>query len=226
MKKICFILVLFSSSLISAQNNCDNLPSNYTGYCYNYHVGQVISWIKEYKEGKATGIWMYFNEKGVLTKQLNTTSKRDSLDKIVLESLKRGYKEGFSDAGFESADSFGYPLVENDVAKNENDILTFVEEEAEFPGGLEKMKEWITKNLIYPAIAKEMGVQGRCYLKFVVEIDGQISNISVVKGVPDGSPCDKEAIRLLKSMPRWKPGKNNGKAVRQWCQVPIIFTLK
>ncbi|MFN5417001.1 MAG: energy transducer TonB [Flavobacteriia bacterium] len=102
------------------------------------------------------------------------------------------------------------------------EVFTFVEEEAKFNGD---MNEYIVKKLVYPPDAIDLGLQGRCYLKFVVEVDGQVSNVSVVKGVPDCPQCDKEAIRVVKSMPNWKPGKNGGKAVRVWCQIPLNFTL-
>lgn len=103
------------------------------------------------------------------------------------------------------------------------EVFTFVEEEAAFNGN---MNEFVVKKMVYPPDAVELGLTGKCYLKFVVETDGQISNVSVVKGVPDCPQCDREAIRVIKSMPPWKPGKNGGKAVRTWCQIPLNFTLK
>lgn len=103
------------------------------------------------------------------------------------------------------------------------EVFTFVEEDAAFNGN---MLEFVQKKMVYPPDAIDMGLQGKCYLKFVVEKDGQISNVSVVKGVPDCPQCDKEAIRVIKSMPPWKPGKNGGKTVRTWCQIPLNFTLK
>lgn len=103
------------------------------------------------------------------------------------------------------------------------EVLTFVEEDAAFNGN---MLEFVQRKMVYPPEAIEMGLQGKCYLKFIVEMDGQISNVSVVKGVPDCPQCDKEAIRVIKLMPNWKPAKNQGKVVRQWCQIPLNFTLK
>ncbi|MCE3295182.1 MAG: TonB family protein [Crocinitomicaceae bacterium] len=109
------------------------------------------------------------------------------------------------------------------VEKKEEEVLTFVDEEAQFNGN---MNEYIVKKLVYPQTAIEMGLSGKCYLKFIVNADGSVTNVSVVRGVPDCPECDKEAVRVIKSMPNWKPGKMNGKAVRTWLQIPINFTLQ
>jgi protein TonB len=102
-------------------------------------------------------------------------------------------------------------------------IETFVEEEAEYLGGYAAMMKYIQTHLVYPETEIEMGTQGRVTLRFVVEKDGQVSNVSVVKGL---SPeCDKAAVKVVRDMPNWKPGKNGGRAVRQWCTLPINFTL-
>ena len=102
-------------------------------------------------------------------------------------------------------------------------VETFVEEDAEFNGGYPAMMKFIQEHLVYPQTAIEMNIQGRVQLRFVVEKDGQISNISVLKSLsPD---CDKAAIKVLNEMPKWKPGKIAGRAVRQWYTLPINFTL-
>ena len=83
------------------------------------------------------------------------------------------------------------------------------------------MKEYIQDNLQYPAEAKELDVHGRVFVKFVIERDGTISNVKVLRGI--GSGCDEEAIRLITSMPKWKPGKQRGKEVRTYFTYPITF---
>lgn len=99
----------------------------------------------------------------------------------------------------------------------------FVQEEAEYLGGYANMMKFIQERLIYPPAEIEMGTQGRVMLKFVVEKNGEISNVSILQSLsPD---CDKAAIKVVRSMPNWKPGRNNGKVVRQWCTLPINFTL-
>lgn len=212
MKNICFILVLFSARLFFAQERCDNLPKNYTGFCQEYHPNAQVSWLKEYKEGKATGVWMYFNEKGVLSKQLNTASKKDSLDQIYIIN--------------ELADKPS-PVTEEivEIKVVESDIFAFVEEDAEFTGGASKMMEWVQANLVYPKEAEEKKLTGKCYVKFVVEKDGSISGVSIIKGVPNCPMCDDEVLRVIKAMPNWKPGKLKGKTVRSWCQIPFNFSL-
>lgn len=225
MRKVDLFLltVLLGAGFLNAQNSCDNLPKNYTGYCQEYHTNSQVSWIKEYKEGKATGIWMYFNEEGVLTKQLNTALKKDSLDKIVMNHSVNQQYDGFANEGFTEGISYFDPAEMEIKAPQGDEVLTFVEEDAQFIGNL---NDYITKKLVYPKELSDMDVTGKCYVKFVVEKDGQISNISVIRGVPDCPQCDKEAVRLVKSMPLWKAAKNGGKAVRAWRQIPISFTLK
>lgn len=102
-----------------------------------------------------------------------------------------------------------------------DEIYNIVEEMPEFPGGTSNMKEYIQDNLQYPAEAKELDVHGRVFVKFVIERDGTISNVKVLRGI--GSGCDEEAIRLITSMPKWKPGKQRGKEVRTYFTYPITF---
>ena len=86
------------------------------------------------------------------------------------------------------------------------------------------MQQWISNNVVYPKSALKRGEQGKVYVSFVVETDGTISNVDVVRGVSDD--LDREAKRVVQSMPRWKPGKTNGKAVRAICRLPILFYLQ
>lgn len=102
-------------------------------------------------------------------------------------------------------------------------IFLVVEQPAEFTGGQAAMMKWISEHIQYPAVAKENGVSGRVVVKFVVEKDGSITNQTVVKGVD--KDLDKEALRLIKSMPNWKPGKNNGNPVRSYYNLPVTFRL-
>lgn len=106
------------------------------------------------------------------------------------------------------------------------EIFTIVEEQAEFPGGIPEMVKFIQKNLQYPPMAREAGLQGKCHLRFVVNENGEISNVEVMKGVPGCPDCDKEAVRVVKSMPKWKPGKMTGKAVKCYFNLPISFKLQ
>ncbi|HEY9113120.1 MAG TPA: energy transducer TonB, partial [Bacteroidales bacterium] len=76
----------------------------------------------------------------------------------------------------------------------------------------------------YPALAKESGIQGRVFINFVVEIDGRITDVKVLRGI--GGGCDEEAVRVVQSMPKWKPGKQRGKPVRVSYNLPVKFTLQ
>ncbi len=106
----------------------------------------------------------------------------------------------------------------------EAEIFKVVEEMPEFPGGAAKMMEYIQKNIKYPMMARESDIQGRVFVNFVVEPNGEISNVEVLRGI--GGGCDEEAVRVVKSMPSWKPGKQRGSAVRCAFTVPIIFKLQ
>jgi len=108
----------------------------------------------------------------------------------------------------------------------EPEIALDVEEYAEFPGGKKAMMDFLNKNIKYPQVAIEQGIQGRCYLRFVVSTEGKISDVRVLRGVPDCPECDREAIRVIKSMPKWKPGKNNGRGVNSYFDMPVSFTLE
>ena len=106
----------------------------------------------------------------------------------------------------------------------EAEIFKVVEEMPEFPGGAAKMMEFIQKNIKYPMMARESDIQGRVFVNFVVEPDGSITNVTVMRGI--GGGCDEEALRVVQSMPAWNPGKQRGSAVRCSFTVPIIFKLQ
>ena len=106
----------------------------------------------------------------------------------------------------------------------EQEIFQIVEEMPAFPGGEAKLMEYVAKNIKYPQIARETGIQGRVFVGFVVEPDGSVSNVKVLRGI--GGGCDEEAMRVVKSMPKWKPGKQRGKAVRVSYMLPVNFKLQ
>ncbi len=104
--------------------------------------------------------------------------------------------------------------------------LTIVEQMPTFPGGELELMKYIQKNVQYPQVEKEAGISGTCYVTFVVEKDGNISDVKLLRGISGGPGCDKEAIRVIKSMPSWKAGKQNGREVRVQFNLPIKFTLR
>ena len=106
----------------------------------------------------------------------------------------------------------------------EEEIFTIVEEMPKFPGGIEALFSYLSKTLKYPAMAKDANIQGKVYVTFIVDRDGSIANAQVLRGI--GGGCDEEAIKVVKSMPKWEPGKQRGKAVRVQYNLPINFILK
>lgn len=110
------------------------------------------------------------------------------------------------------------------IKKVDNDsIYQIVEVMPEFPGGTEKMMDYLSKNIKYPEEAKEKGISGRVFLSFVIEKNGSVSDVKVARGI--GKVCDDEAVRVVKAMPKWKPGLMKGKPVRVNYMLPIFFKL-
>jgi periplasmic protein TonB len=101
--------------------------------------------------------------------------------------------------------------------------LVFVPEMPVFTGGEAEMYKFLAANLRYPQEARELGIQGRVYIEFIVEADGSISHVTVKRGI--GSGCDEEAARVVSSMPKWNAGKQNGQAVRVLLTLPVKFVL-
>lgn len=116
-------------------------------------------------------------------------------------------------------------IVEVQQEEENEEIVNFyvIEEKPEFPGGEAAMFQWISKNVKYPEIAKENGVQGKVFVQFVIGKEGKVTDVQVVRGVDPS--LDKEAVRVIQSMPAWKPGKQRGKPVKVSFQLPINFKL-
>lgn len=125
-------------------------------------------------------------------------------------------------------ESFTEPVITQQpvAAPVKEEIATFVEEDAEFPGGYKEMMKFFNQNMKYPEIAVQAGIEGKASLRFVVDKEGSISDIRVVKGVPNCPECDKEAVRVVRAMPKWKPGKVGGKAVKSYFNMPVTFKLQ
>ena len=106
----------------------------------------------------------------------------------------------------------------------QNKVFDVVEQQPQFPGGMGALNQWLGSNIKYPAMAAENGIEGRVIVQFVVERDGSVSGVHVVRGVD--SSLDKEATRVVSQMPKWIPGKQNGSAVRVKYTVPVTFRLQ
>lgn len=110
-------------------------------------------------------------------------------------------------------------VVQEEQAK----VFEIVEEMPEFPGGEEELRKYLASNTQYPTIARENGIEGRVFVRFVVTNRGRVDQVSIARGVDPN--LDAEAIRVVKSLPTWKPGKQRGEAVNVWYTVPISFVL-
>jgi protein TonB len=113
-------------------------------------------------------------------------------------------------------------VEEEEVAEPE--IFTIVEDMPSFPGGEQALFKYLGENTKYPSMAKDAGVQGVVYVTFVVMEDGSIESVKVLRGI--GGGCDEEAVRVVKNMPSWSPGKQRGKPVRVQYNLPIRFILR
>jgi len=103
-------------------------------------------------------------------------------------------------------------------------IFSHVEVMPQFPGGEQALMKWLSDNIVYPTIAQEQGIQGRVNLRFVVNPDGSVDKVEVIKGLDPS--CDKEAQRVVKKMPKWIPGKQNGNPVYVYYSLPVVFRLQ
>jgi len=103
-------------------------------------------------------------------------------------------------------------------------ITTFAEKMPQFPGGVKKMYEYLGNTIRYPEIDRQIGNQGKVYLSFVIEKNGSITDLNVIRGLSKG--CDREAIKAIENMPKWTPGEQGGKKVRVRYTLPVYFKLK
>ena len=128
-----------------------------------------------------------------------------------------------------SADKFKLKILTTEdnpvqiLEKNNDSIYNTCEVMPQFPGGEQAMMKFVSSNVHYPEEAKEKGIEGRVFVGFVVEKDGSVSEVKVLKGI--GKLCDEEAVRVVKSMPKWKPGRQDGKPVRVHYNMPFNFKL-
>lgn len=133
-----------------------------------------------------------------------------------------------NETGTENIEGTGEVIFEEPVEEVKDDgdankVFLVVEQPPEYEGGLEAMYKFINKNLKYPASARRMNIEGKVFLSFVVDADGSIAEATVLKGI--SADCDKEALRVIQMMPKWRPGKQSGRPVRVRYNLPIYFKL-
>ena len=165
-------------------------------------------------------------KKDELVKEENQVKQMDQLDAKVAVGTKD--EEGVKDRTVEAVRSdiavAAPPPPPAPKPEVSNKVFDVVEEMPSFPGGQAALMSFLSSNIKYPVVAQENGVQGRVIVGFVVERDGSITDVKVMRSVDPS--LDREAQRVVKSMPRWKPGKQNGSAVRVKYTVPVVFRLQ
>lgn len=166
-------------------------------------------------------------KKDDLVKEENQVKQMDQLDAKVAVGTKD--EEGVKDRNIEAVRSdiaVATPPPPPPAPKPEvsNKVFDVVEEMPSFPGGQGALMSFLNSNIKYPVVAQENGVQGRVIVGFVVERDGSITDVKVMRSVDPS--LDREAQRVVRAMPRWKPGKQNGSAVRVKYTVPVVFRLQ
>lgn len=115
---------------------------------------------------------------------------------------------------------------DNSLSQNtKDDLYCIVDEPADFPGGMTGARMYIANNIRYPQEAVDMGIEGKCYAKFIVDQSGEINFMEILRGVQDCPECDKEVVRIILAMPNWTPGKVDGKVVNSTFTLPVQFKL-
>lgn len=143
---------------------------------------------------------------------------QEQLENITISTQTN---EGDEVWGLPETNDDGPGLTDNNP--NDEQPVEVAEEDAEFPGGYDKLAAFINETINYPDEAIEIGVKGRVTVRFVVEKDGRISNASVERPIVECPACNKEALRIINAMPKWTPAKTAGRPVRLWVRVPIIY---
>ncbi len=176
-------------------------------------------------------IGSYFNQSQTLLriKMLKQAAKKTPTLKLVMSvpltmmlMLIMSFKAGLEFKNIPITDSMLPETISNTLPDKE-EIFTIVEEQPLPTGGMGAFYKYVGKNLHYPDEAKKSGIEGKVFAKFMVDKNGKLSHVTILKGI--GYGCDKEAIKVLENSPKWIVGKNGGKTVNVWMTIPIIFKL-
>ena len=192
----------------------------------NYRVDSVKLLIQNQRLIKNSEILSLRNINSTIQKKIDSLIiERKTIENLLISEQKDKKNKELEILKLKNAIDDGV-ILENEeiiIDVEEEGIIEFPDVEAEFIGGAQALMKYIQTNIQYPPTSIEMNEQGKVYLSFVVEPDGSISNVVVERGVsPD---LDKEAKRVVRSMPNWKPGESKAKKSRTRCRLPINFQL-
>jgi len=157
--------------------------------------------------------------------QLPVTFKLDQMNNEHKTIVRTVIAEDESGKHSTKSSTATYPdePIKDNMKPDKNGVYQIAEEMPQFPGGEKALMEYIAKNLTYPQEARDKGVEGRVFIGMVIEKDGSVSNVKVLRGI--SQECDAEAVRVISSLPKWKPGKMKGEPVQVSYQIPINFKL-
>lgn len=149
------------------------------------------------------------------------TSELTDLASLIENTFDRPLDTSSFNTGGDDDEMDNQRIIEKDP---EPEPLGVVEEMPQFPGGEEARRVFLSKNTVYPLAARQAGIQGTVHVNFIVETDGAVTGVKLLRGI--GGGCDEEALRVVTAMPKWIPGRQNGRAVRVSFNMPINFVLK
>lgn len=187
-----------------------------SGIGMRYYENGQLQEIGRLEKMEQVGEWKYYNEDGTLKRTENhdedTQTERMAIEPAEIKELT--VAQDFTE------EAPPEPAVEEQV-----EIIDFVNQTAEFPGGQQKLMEYISRRVRYPIAALERGVEGKVFVEFQILVNGEVSGAKVIRGVDED--LDKEALRVVSSMPNWIPAINsNGNSVKSKMTLPIVFHLE
>ena len=156
-----------------------------------------------------------------VSEQLNIV--KEEVDEKVAEIDEMVQNEFTAEANEQTAEEPIAAVTPADAANDDVLDASTVEVLPEFPGGMTAFMQWLTKNLKYPPLAQKNKIQGKVLVSFIIEKDGNVGNLKLVKG--QHTYLDREAMRVMRMMPKWKPGKENDQPCRTMICIPIVFSL-
>lgn len=182
----------------------------------NGKVVQTASYISDKETGKTV---RYYPDGKTADTELFSEGKREGICDYYYPNGQLSSRETYL------ADSLiGFELYNEDGSRDS--VTPTHMEAASFPGGIVAMRSYLSDSLVYPQIARELGLEGKCHLQFTVDAEGRISEVTVKRGVPDCPECDAEAVRVVKLMPDWKPARLHNRAIDSIFNLPISFKLQ